>query len=141
MPDVRKGQAPPLLGRDAFHVRFEEAFRDPAFGVEQEAIARIEAIAWDAYRKKNKAPVTAPAGPGFADPHYELSNEWRATRDRIHAAEARQKNPTTRSRVLVILGSARNDGSCPAKSRRPSASAILHARCSRRPESRPTRSI
>ena len=115
MPDVRKGQAPPLLGRDAFRAHFLQSFYDPAFGVEQAAIDRLEAIAWNAYCDERKAPLTAPAGVEFADPDYKLSNEWRETRDRIGAAEARQKDPSTRSRVLLILGAARNDGSCPGE--------------------------
>jgi hypothetical protein len=79
MPDVRKGQAPPDLDRDAFRDRFNASFRDPAFAVEQDAIARLETIAWHAYRDGRKAPLTHAAGPGFADPGYKLSDEWRAT--------------------------------------------------------------
>ena len=138
MPEVRKGQAPPPLARDEFRARFERAFFDPAFEAEHEAIARLEAIAWDAYREGRKAPVTAPAGEGFADPDYELSVEWRATRDRIDAAQARQRDPATRSRVLLIIGAARNDGSCPARSRRPFDWEVTHGRCSTRPPSTPT---
>jgi multimeric flavodoxin WrbA len=115
MPEVRKGQAPQPLAREAFRERFERVFYDPAFGGEQAAIARLEAIAWQAYTDERKAPVTAPAGPGFADPGYALSVEWRATRDRIEAAQARQRDPAGRSRVLVVLGAARNDGSCPGE--------------------------
>ena len=115
MPDVRKGQAPPPLDRDAFRERFEQSFFDPGFAAERDAIARLEGIAWEAYRDGRKAPVTHPAGPGFADPDYKLSDEWRATRDRLLEAEARQQDPATRSRVLVIVGAARNDGSCPGE--------------------------
>jgi multimeric flavodoxin WrbA len=115
MPEVRKGQAPQPLARDAFRERFTRAFYDPAFRVEQSAIDRLEAIAWQAYSDERKAPVTAPAGPGFADPDYKLSVEWRATRDRVEAAQARQRDPAGRSRVLLVLGAARNDGSCPGE--------------------------
>jgi multimeric flavodoxin WrbA len=115
MTDVRKGQAPPQLDRDAFRERFEAAFVDPAFAPEQAAIARLETIAWHAYRDKRKAPLTQAAGPGFADPDYKLSDEWRETRDRIRAAETRQADATTRSRVLVVIGAARNDGTCPGE--------------------------
>jgi hypothetical protein len=45
MPEVRKGQAPSPLERDAFRERFERAFVDPAFAVEKEAIGRLESIA------------------------------------------------------------------------------------------------
>ncbi len=115
MVKARKGQAPAPLTREEFGARFRQAFFDPAFEKERDAIARLEAIAWDAYHNDRKAPRTARAGPGFADPEYELSVEWRATRDRLHAAEARQKDAATRSRVLVICGSSRNDGSCPGE--------------------------
>ena len=64
MPDVRKGQAPPPLDRDAFRTRFAQSFVDPAFAVEKDAIARLETIAWHAYEKGRKAPLTHAAGPG-----------------------------------------------------------------------------
>jgi multimeric flavodoxin WrbA len=115
MPDVRKGQAPAPLTRESFRARFERAFFDPAFDVERAAIERLETIAWDAYRQGRKAPRTRDAGPGFADPAYKLSDEWRATRDRVLAAQARQRDPATPSRVLVIVGAARNDGTCPGE--------------------------
>ena len=115
MPDVRKGQAPAPLDRDAFRDRFAQSFVDPAFAVEKDAIARLELIAWHAYEKGRKAALTHAAGPGFVDPDYKLSDEWRATRDRIVAAEARQRDRAAPSRVLVVIGSARNDGTCPGE--------------------------
>ena len=115
MTKPRTGQAPPPLTRVEFHERFQQSFYDPAFKKEREAIARVEAIAWDAYTNDRKAPLTQKAGRGFADPDYELSVEWRATRDTLLRAEKRQKDPKTRSRVLVICGSSRNDGSCPGE--------------------------
>ncbi|HET9581103.1 MAG TPA: flavodoxin family protein [Usitatibacter sp.] len=115
MTNVRKGQAPPPLTREEFGRRFRNNFFDPAFGKEADAIARLEAIAWEGYEKDRKAPRTAKAGPGFHDPEYELSTEWRETRDRLAAAGKRQKDPSTGSRVLVICGSSRNDGSCPGE--------------------------
>ena len=115
MPKPRTGQAPAPLTREQFGERFRRSFFDPAFDVEREALARLEAIAWDGYVNDRKAPRTAKAGPGFADPDYDLSIEWRATRDRLLAAEKRQKEAATRSRVLVICGSSRNDGSCPGE--------------------------
>jgi len=41
--------------------------------------------------------------------------QWRETRDRLLAAVEKQRDPSTRSRVLVIVGSARNDGTCPGE--------------------------
>jgi multimeric flavodoxin WrbA len=115
MPSIRTGQAAPKLPRDEFRLRFMQAFYDPAYAGEQVAIDRLEAIAWDAYQEGRKAPITAPAGPGFADPTYALSVEWRTTRDRLLAAQAEWEKPQTRSRVLLVCGSARNDGSCPGE--------------------------
>ncbi|MGZ5103078.1 MAG: flavodoxin family protein [Usitatibacter sp.] len=115
MTQPRTGQAPPPLTREEFRRRFERSFYDPAFEKEKDAIARLEAIAWDAYVDDRKAPRTSKAGPGFADPGYDLSIEWRETRDALLRAEARQKDPSSASRVLVICGSSRNDGSCPGE--------------------------
>jgi multimeric flavodoxin WrbA len=112
----RKGQAPRFpMPREEFGRRFRANFHDPAFGKEADAIARLEEIAWNNYKDDRKAPRTAKAGPGFHDPGYDLSVEWRETRDRLIAAEKRQKDPAARSRVLVICGSSRNDGSCPGE--------------------------
>jgi len=114
-PKPRTGQAPPMLDRQEFGKRFRIAFYDPAFQPEEAAIARLEEIAWNNYQDDHKAPVTVKAGRGFADPDYDLSVEWLETHKRLKAAEARQKDPKTKSRVLVICGSARNDGTCPGE--------------------------
>jgi multimeric flavodoxin WrbA len=115
-PQVRKGQAPKKLGREQFTQRFERAFVDPRFDTEREAIARLAEIAWRNYRDGRKAPRTEKAGAGFADPSYDLSVEWREARDRVRDAQARQGDPAGPSRVLVIIGSPRNDGTCPGES-------------------------
>ena len=115
MTDVRKGQAPAKLGPDEFHLVFRRSFADPRFEAVQAELAKVEAIAFANYQDARKAPVTVKAGPGFADPSYDLSIEWKAARDALLAAEQKQKDPATRSRVLLINGSARNDGSCPGE--------------------------
>jgi len=115
MTDIRKGQAPGQISRAEFSERYQAAFRDPAFAAEKEALGRIEQIAWLAYQDGRKAPVTRKAGPGYADPDDDLSVDWLATHDAIAAAQAGQADPTSDSRVLMIIGSARNDGSCPGE--------------------------
>jgi multimeric flavodoxin WrbA len=115
MTDVRKGQAPDWFPREEFRKRFRESFHDPRFEKESEAIARLEEIAWTNYKDERKSPVTVKAGPGFADPDFDLAVEWREARERLVAAEKRQKDPHTQSRVLVICGSSRNDGTCPGE--------------------------
>lgn len=115
MTKPRTGQAPAKLERQEFRFRFLRSFVDPAFNAAQAAIDQVESIAWDNYIHSRKAPVTEKAGPGYADPDYDLSVEWRDASDRLRVAEARQKDPATASRVLLICASARNDGSCPGE--------------------------
>lgn len=88
---------------------------DPAFQAEEKALSRVEQIAWEAYQEGRKAPRTRKAGPGYADPEYELSIDWLAAKDRIEKAQAAWRDPATPSRVLLVCGSARNDGTCPGE--------------------------
>ena len=86
---IRTGQAPAPLTRAEFHERFMLRFYDPAFAVELDAIARLEEIAWKAVEDGRKAPITQAAGPGFADPSYEVSVQWLDTQQRLKAAQRR----------------------------------------------------
>src|SRR5687767_11745482 len=116
MTKARKGQAPEFpMSREDFARRFRANFYDPAYEKESAALERIEAIAWESYEKYRKSPRTVKAGPGFDDPDFDLPVEWRETRDKLIAAEKKQKDPATKSRVLVICGSSRNDGTCPGE--------------------------
>ena len=115
MTEVRKGQAPDNMSREEFGARFRMQFYDPAYRPHDDAIRKLEAIAWDAYGEGRKAPFTEKAGPEFADPDYDLSVEWRATRDRLRVAEEKQRESATLSRVLVVCASSRNDGTCPGE--------------------------
>jgi multimeric flavodoxin WrbA len=116
VPEIRKDQPSVQLDRATFEARLRHRFFDPAFeGVEDE-VARVVAVAWDAYHAYRKTPRTVKAGPGFADPEAELSVEWLAARDAIRAAEARQKDPASPSRVLVVNGAARSNQTCPGES-------------------------
>lgn len=115
MTMIRIGQATDTLSREEFGARFRRQFDDPAFDTERDAIERMEAIAWNGYEHSRKSPRTGKAGAGFADPDYDLSIEWRATRDRLIDADRRQREPGQASRVLLICGSPRNDGSCPGE--------------------------
>jgi len=115
MIDIRKGQAPATLGRDEFHLVFSRSYMDPKFEEIAVALAEVEQTAWENYRDAHKAPITAPAGPGFKDPDYPLSIEWSRTRERLLTAQQVQQQANTPSRVLLINGSARNDGTCPGE--------------------------
>jgi multimeric flavodoxin WrbA len=113
--EVRKGQAPDTLERAEFGRRFRDSFVDPAFRSEDAAIGRLEDIAWQAYIGGRKAPITAKAGAGYADPAYDLSVDWSGTRRRLDAAQKAWADPKTPTRALVICGSPRNDGTCPGE--------------------------
>jgi multimeric flavodoxin WrbA len=115
MTKPRTGQAGKKIDRQEFHLRFYGSFGHPDFDKVGDALAQVEEVAWQAYVDGKKPARTEKAGPGFADPDYDLSVEWRETRDRLLAAQAVQKNLATRSRVLLICGSDRNDGSCPGE--------------------------
>ncbi|HWA92379.1 MAG TPA: flavodoxin family protein [Rhizomicrobium sp.] len=115
MPHIRKGQAPDKLARDAFAERFRASFDDPMFDRERAVLERIEEIAWDAYCKSRKSPRTSKAGPGFADPDYALSDEWRAASEAIELAQLAQKGASQASRVLLVQAAARNEGTCPGE--------------------------
>lgn len=115
MIQIRKGQAPATLARGAFAERFRALFVDPAFRAEDPAITRLEAIAWAAFSEGRKAPLTHPAGEGYADPDDQLSDEWVATHQRLDAAQRQWADPAAPSRVLLVCGSARNDGTCPGE--------------------------
>jgi multimeric flavodoxin WrbA len=112
---IRLGQAPPMLTRHEFGRRFRASFVDPAFRSEDASITQLEDIAWGAYVNGNKAPFTEKAGEGYADPTYELSTEWLAAKKAIDNAQKVWGLKKTASRVLLICGSARNDGTCPGE--------------------------
>jgi multimeric flavodoxin WrbA len=112
---VRKGMPDVQLTREEFEKRLRNRFFDPAFKANEEPIKTIIETAWNGYAEYRKSPVTQRAGPEFAFPEEELSVEWLETRERIKAAEARQKDPKSPSRILLVNGSMRSDQSCPGE--------------------------
>ena len=115
MTTTRKGQVPGIITREEFGGRFWQEFVDPAYRAHDAVLAKLEEIAWGAYKEGRKAPLTAKAGPEFEDSQYDLSVEWRETRDRVQAADAKRRDSSSASRVLVICGSSRNDRTCPGE--------------------------
>src|ERR1700738_4389654 len=74
--DVRKGMPSVKLSREEFEKRYRSRFADPAFKPLQRELDAIIAAAWDGYANSRKAPITRKAGPGFADPDYDISVDW-----------------------------------------------------------------
>src|SRR4051794_22500642 len=114
-PSPRKGMPSPRLDEAEFKQRYRQQFADPAFEAARGEIQTIAAIAWDAYANSRKSPVTRKAGPGFADPDYELSVDWLAARDAIVAAQSRHDDKSLAPRILVVNGSSRSEHTCPGE--------------------------
>ena len=116
IPDLtpRKGMPIPRLTPAEFRKRFLDQFRDPAFAPLAAELDRIADVAWDGFKKGRKSPITRKAGPGYADPDYELSVDWLNARAAIVAAEERHAD-RSRPRILLINGSSRNEHTCPGE--------------------------
>jgi multimeric flavodoxin WrbA len=108
MPDVQ-------LTRAEFERRFRDRFFDPAFAANEVALKAVIDTAWSGYDEYRKNPVRKKAGPEFSNPEANLPVEWLDTRAANMAAEARQKDPASPPRILLINGSMRSDQSCPGE--------------------------
>jgi multimeric flavodoxin WrbA len=114
-PEPRKGMPSPQLSEADFRARFLGQYQDPVFRPLDAELARIATAAWDAYSNHRKAPVTRKAGPGFADPDYDLSVDWLTARDAVIAAQKRHDDKDGPSRFLVINCSSRSEHTCPGE--------------------------
>src|ERR1700709_339840 len=113
--DVRKGMPSVELSRQEFEQRYRSRFADPAFEPLQRELDAIVNAAWDGYSNSRKAPNTRKAGPGFADPDYDLSVDWLAARESILAAQRRHDDRDEIPRILLINGSSRSEHTCPGE--------------------------
>ena len=113
--DVRKGQGDVKLTREEFDRRLRERFYDPAFDKVDRQVSDIIEVAWQAYDEYRKSPRTRTAGPGFANPEFELPIEWLETHTQIQQAEREQKDLSRTGRVLLVCGAARHDQTCPGE--------------------------
>lgn len=113
--DVRKSDYQWKISRKEFKQRFEQNFYDPLFDQSREKIAELEEIAWKAYSEGRKSPRTNKAGVEFKNPDYDLSDEWRNTRDEIQAAQKAHEDQSLNPRILIINASHRNDKTCPGE--------------------------
>jgi multimeric flavodoxin WrbA len=113
--EVRKLSKYVPLTRAQFRERFFARFYDPAFDAVQPELDKVCAIAWDGYIEYRKSPRTQPAGAGFSNPDQKLPVEWLEARAAIRAAERKQKDAKTRSRILIVSGATRSEHTCPGE--------------------------
>ena len=113
--DVRKGMPSVELSKEEFQKRYRSRFEDPAFDPLSKEIAAIVDVAWDGYIEGRKSPRTRKAGKEFADPNYDLSVDWLAAREKIHAAQKRHDDAKQPPRILIVNGSSRSENTCPGE--------------------------
>ncbi len=113
--DIRKGMPATELSREEFALRIRSRLIDPAFEPLNKEIDALISAAWDGYSHSRKSPRTAKAGPGYADPDYELATDWIKARADIDEAQRRHDDPSAVKRVLLINGSSRSEHTCPGE--------------------------
>ncbi len=114
-PDIRTGMPPVTLSRAEFERRYRSRYADPVFRPLARELDAIVTAAWDAYSHSRKAPITRRAGPGFADPDYEIAVDWLAGRDAILDAQRRHDDANGSPRILIVNGSSRSEHTCPGE--------------------------
>jgi multimeric flavodoxin WrbA len=113
--DVRKGMPAVKLDRAEFEKRYRSRYADPAFQPLQKELDAIVGAAWDAYSNSRKSPVTRKAGPGLADPDYDIAVDWLQARAMIDDAQKSHDEKGAPSRILIINGSSRSEHTCPGE--------------------------
>lgn len=114
-PEPRKGMPSPRLDETEFKARFRSQFIDPNFDTLGAELERITDAAWDAYAHQRKAPRTVKAGPGYADPDYDLAQDWVAAKAAVERAQRDYETGDRPYRILLINGSARSEHTCPGE--------------------------
>jgi hypothetical protein len=120
--NVRKGMPPRNLSRQEFDRRFKSGFTDPAFTPLTSELQAIADAAWQSYAASPKSPHTRKAGPGFADPEYEISVDWLDARAAVLDAQRRYEDAARPSRILLVNGSSRTEHTAQEKCQRPGGS-------------------
>jgi Multimeric flavodoxin WrbA len=113
--EPRTGSPSPRMDRDEFTRRFLRQFPDPAFDPLSSELQQIADAAWDAYYNSRKSPRTRKAGPGFADPDYDLAVEWLAAKEAVRQAEERYRDANGPLHVLLVNSAPRSEHTCPGE--------------------------
>ena len=108
MPSVELDEA-------EFRRRFLSQFSDPAFDAIGAELDKVAAVACDGYSNSRKSPRSRPAGPGFADPSYDIADEWRDAKEAIDQARREYEDPAQPPCILIVNGSSRSEHTCPGE--------------------------
>ena len=114
-PEPRKGMPSSEIDEEEFRNRFRSTFADPAFETVRTEIDKVAAVAWDGYTNSRKSPVTQKAGPGYADPDYDLAIDWVKARLAIDQARAEHDSKDEPPCILIINCSSRSENTCPGE--------------------------
>lgn len=114
-PAPRKEMPSADLDEAEFKKRFLSQYIDPAFDGIQHELHRVANAAWDGYNNSRKSPRTHKAGPGYADPDYDLSDDWRDAKAAIDHAQHHYQSSWRKPRVLIVNCSSRNEHTCPGE--------------------------
>ena len=113
--EPRKGTPDPTLSQEEFKRRFLAQYIDPAFASLSAELDRIASAAYEGYSNSRKSPRTRKAGPGFADPDYDLATDWIAAQAAVRRAQAQHDDPSGPARFLLINASSRSEHTCPGE--------------------------
>ena len=114
-PEPRKGMPDVHLDEAEFRKRFLQQFADPRFEEHRDALDRIAGSAFKNYDEGRKSPNSRKAGAGYADPDYELADDWRAAKEAIDQAQAEHDDPGQPPCILIVNGSSRSEHTCPGE--------------------------
>ena len=114
--ELRRQEKWKPLTKEQFRERFFARYYDPAFDKVRPELEKVFEIAWDGYGVEyRKSPREEPLGKGFADPKFKFSSQWVEAKNQIQAAEKKQKDPKSKSRILIVNGSTRSEHTCPGE--------------------------
>ena len=114
-PEPRKGMPSPQLDEAEFRKRFLSSFTDPAFEPLAADLDRVAEAAWDGYSNHRKSPRTRKAGPGYADPDYDLAVDWIAAKEAIDQARLEHDDRAEPPCILIVNCSSRSEHTCPGE--------------------------
>lgn len=114
-PRIRKEQPSVQLTKEEFARRARLRFADPAFDAVRAELDRVIDVAWDGYEQYRKWPRTSKAGPGFAEPDFDLPDTWREARAAIQRAQREHDDAGAPPRILLISAAARSNQTCPGE--------------------------